>query len=92
MVHIVGVGPRCASGSLLSPLRLRLVGEAEAETNVGLEAEARAEERVAVVDEEEVRGGGSCAGVGFGEDTCDCVLRLNQGLSSGLESLRYRYV
>ena len=33
----------------------------EAETDVGSEAEARAEERVAVVDEEEVRGGGSCA-------------------------------
>jgi hypothetical protein len=46
-----------------------------------------------VVDEEEARGEeGSCAGVGFGEDTRACFLRLHQGLSSGPESLRHRFV
>lgn len=74
------------SGSFFLTSEHESVGEAGAETDVGLEVEARAEEGVVVVEEEEARG------AGVGDDSRACFLRLRQGLSSEAESLRRRFV
>jgi hypothetical protein len=74
-----GSGSGGRTGSFFSSSGLGSVGEVDAETDVGLEVEARAEGVVAV-EEEEARGAeGTCASASVGDDN---RLRLRQGLSS----------